>query len=125
MASMTLYVAIASLNGTGIPDTLYMDLHIGEPGINGTGNVAAGNVRTVCSRGAATGGVAHNDTTVSWVPYTETEDITHGTFWDDPDFGQGNCWFIGELPSPVTVTDGEAAFFDIGDIEFEMETYVP
>ena len=125
MASLSPYAATAMLNGTAIPANLYMDLHIGDPSPDGGDNLAVGSTRQLVTRAvaAALSGVTTNNIVVSWVPYTESENISHTTFWDDPDAGQGNVWFIGELPSPVPVTDGEAAFFDVGDITFELEVY--
>jgi len=123
MASLSPFGATSILNGTAPPATLYAQLHIGDPTPAGTSAVGAGaGTRKVVTRTASVaGGPSTNDVVVAWVPYTVTEVITHVSFWSA--VSGGNCWFVEELPSSVPVTAGEAAFWDVGDISFEMEQY--
>lgn len=126
MPALTIYAANQILSaGAEIPANLYIDLHISAPNVAGVGGVAVGNVRKLVTRSAPTNGEAPNDNIVSWVPYTESETATHASFWDASGAGAGNCWFIGEFDTPVPLVDGEAAFFDVGDIIFVLETYAP
>lgn len=134
MANLTQFGAVSVLNGVAIPDPLYVQLHIGEPGDAGTANLAAGiggTVRKSVDRTTAVAGtpgdpvVASNGSSITWVPYDDNETATHASYWDDPDSGQGNCWFVGELPAPVVLVEDDAVFFAAGAIDFSMDTYVP
>lgn len=134
MANLTQYAAAAVLNGTAVPVTLYVNLHTDDPGDDGVGFLAvglAGTLRKAVTRTTAVAGtpgdpvLATNVSSVTWVPYDESETVSHATYWDDPDSGQGNCWFVGELPSPVVLVEDDAVFFAAGTIEFSMETYNP
>jgi len=123
MASLTEFAANALLDGTPLPTLLYVDLHLGDPTDAGTANLAAGTSRQLVTRSAAVAAVAVNDNQPIWVPYTDSETITHVSLWDDIDAGEGNCWLVGVLAAPKVVMINDAVYFEPGAITFEMGTY--
>ena len=128
--ALTLYGAGQILAGTGIPTNLYVQAHIGEPGTDGTGNVATETSRVLMTRGAATtvgnSKVAENDAEVGWEDWPADETVTHFSWWDDIDAGQGNCWYVAdEADGGEVVTTGQNVTFNIGEATFTLNTYVP
>ena len=95
MSDLALPGANALLDGTALPATLYIQLHTGNPGANGTANVAAVSTRKSFSRTAASSGVVTNSTEIQWLNVPATEDITHISIWGS--LTLGICWFIDNI----------------------------
>ncbi len=104
MASLATPGANALLDGTALPATLYAQLHTGNPGTNGTANVATVTTRQSFTRTAAAGGVSENASLIEWSNYPTSETITHVSIWSLA--VGGVCWFIGN-PADVTPTIGD------------------
>lgn len=110
--------ANAFLDGTSLPDPLYVQLHIGNPGTNGTANVAATSTRQPMSRAVAAAGATSNDALVQWLSVPGTETITHATLWSAA--VAGTAWFGGALNVPVDVIAGMNINIDIGELDLSM-----
>jgi hypothetical protein len=117
MAALSTYGADAVLDGTPIPATLYVKLHIGNPSAAGTANPAAETTRKSFTRNAA-GGDAHTENValIEWLNAPADEDITHITAWDA--VSGGNCWLVGAATNaPIQVLAGNTIQIDIGDLD--------
>jgi hypothetical protein len=75
--------------------TVYVKLHIGDPGANGTGNPATETTRKAASFGAATAGGLTSDADISWTNITGSEDATFFSVWDN--LTAGNFLFSGAV----------------------------
>lgn len=93
--------ADAFLNGTALPATLYLQGHTGDPGTNGTANVAAETDRialtTWAAAGAGAAGYRKKATTAdaSILNAAATETWTHVTYWSAS--SGGTCWFVDDI----------------------------
>jgi hypothetical protein len=74
---------------------VYVKLHIGDPGVNGTGNPATETTRQSVSFSAATVGGLTSDTDTSWTNIAGSEDATFFTVWDN--LTAGNFLFSGSI----------------------------
>lgn len=84
--------------------TVYVKLHVGDPGANGTGNPATETTRKSVSFAAASGGSIASDASVSWTNIAGSEDATHFTAWDNET--AGNFLFSGLITgNPYTAGD--------------------
>jgi hypothetical protein len=83
---------------------VYIKLHTGDPGANGTANPATETTRESVSFGAATGGGLTSDADVSWTNIAGSEDSTFFTAWDNST--AGNFLFSGAITgNPYTAGD--------------------
>jgi len=101
------------MTGTGTPPSggdLYIKLHTGDPGAEGTDNAAANTTRIVASFAAPTNigtdgrAQAVTDTDIVWLSVPAKETYSHISVWDSD--ASGNCWYKGALVAPVPVTTG-------------------
>ena len=74
---------------------VYVKLHVGDPGANGTANPATETTRKAVSFGVASAGVLASDADVSWTNIAGSEDANHFTAWDD--LTAGNFLFSGTI----------------------------
>ena len=74
---------------------VYVKLHIGDPGVNGTGNPATETTRQAVSFSAATAGGLTSDADVSWTNIAGSEDATFFSVWDNAT--TGNFLFSGAI----------------------------
>ncbi len=74
---------------------VYVKLHIGDPGVNGTDNPATETTRKVASFGAATAGGLTSDADVSWTNIAGSEDATFFSVWDN--LTAGDFLFSGAI----------------------------
>lgn len=74
---------------------VYVKLHIGEPGANGTANPATETTRKSISFSAASAGGLTSDADVSWENISGSEDATFFTVWDN--LTAGNFLFSGTV----------------------------
>ena len=77
--------------------TVYIKLHVGDPGANGTSNAATETTRKSVSFGAASTGAIASDADISWTNIAGSQDATHFTAWDN--VSAGNFLFSGNLTS--------------------------
>jgi len=67
-------------------DTPFIQLHVGDPGVNGTANPATETTRKAVTFGAATNSAAvstmTNSAQVQWTNIAGSQDATHFTIWN-------------------------------------------
>lgn len=74
---------------------VYIKLHVGDPGANGTSNAATETTRKSVSFGAAAAGAIASDADISWTNIAGSQDATHFTAWDN--VSAGNFLFSGTI----------------------------
>jgi len=124
MADFSDHGALQSLQwilaqGTPVaPVSLYVQLHIGDPGADGLGNPAANTERMAIPFDAAANlntdgrAQASSNANVSWPSVPADETYSHISLWDA--LTAGNCWYKDAMLAPVPVTTGGAFVFPIG-----------
>jgi hypothetical protein len=75
--------------------TVYVKLHVGDPGANGTSNAATETTRKAASFAAASTGSIASDADISWTNIAGSQDATHFTAWDN--VSAGNFLFSGTV----------------------------
>jgi hypothetical protein len=75
--------------------TVYIKLHIGDPGANGTSNPATETTRQSASFGAASTGTLTSDADITWTNIAGSEDATFFSAWDNA--SAGNFLFSGSI----------------------------
>jgi hypothetical protein len=75
--------------------TVYIKLHIGDPGANGTSNAATETTRKSASFGAASAGTLTSDADITWTNISGSQDATFFTAWDNA--SAGNFLFSGSI----------------------------
>jgi hypothetical protein len=75
--------------------TVYIKLHIGDPGANGTSNPATETTRQSASFGAASAGTLTSDADITWTNISGSEDATFFSAWDNA--SAGNFLFSGSI----------------------------
>lgn len=115
MAGRTTYTAEAGF---------FIKLHLGSPGTAGTTNAAAETTRQSVTFGnAAASGLISNTAQVQWLNVSNTEAITHVSFWSASTAGT----FLGadDLPSTKSVTAGDTLTIPIGDVDLDIAGTLP
>jgi hypothetical protein len=83
---------------------VYIKLHVGDPGANGTSNPATETTRKVVTFAAAANGSIASDSAATWTNIAGSQDATHFTAWDN--LTAGNFLFSGTITSnPYTAGD--------------------
>lgn len=97
----------------------YVQLHVGDPGADGTGNIAGETDRTAVTFGtdAATGAIS-NTADVTWTNLNSTETLTHVSFWTASTSGT----FLGsdDLPTSKDVNSGDTFTIPTGDLDLTI-----
>ena len=75
--------------------TVYVKLHVGDPGANGTSNAATETTRKAASFAAASAGALASDADITWTNIAGSQDATHFTAWDNAT--TGNFLFSGTI----------------------------
>jgi hypothetical protein len=75
--------------------TVYIKLHIGDPGANGTSNPATETTRESASFSSASAGTLTSDADITWTNIAGSEDATFFTAWDND--SAGNFLFSGSI----------------------------
>ena len=88
-----------------IPTDVYVKLHTGDAGEDGTSNAASEATRKVASWAAASSGSIATDATLEWTNVAATETYSHWSMWDA--LTSGNCLWTGALSSSAAVTAGD------------------
>jgi hypothetical protein len=111
--------------GEGAPaavTAVWVQIHDGPPGEDGTENVLADfGGRLQASFAAEADGTAATDTDLEWTNGSGgSVDVTHATTWDaagtgDPPTG-GNCLMVSALESSKTVPDTEVVRISAGSL---------
>lgn len=88
-----------------MPSTVYVKLHLGDPGEDCTANAAANTSRQSASWAAAASGAIATSATISWTNVSSTETYSHWSLWDAST--AGNPLWSGALSSSASVTAGD------------------
>lgn len=107
-------------NGTNYtaPAAVYVKLHIGDPGEDGTGNAAGNTTRQVVTFGASSDGVITSTVLVEWTSVSTTETYSHVSLWDNST--AGNCLVTGALAATKSVTAGDTFQLPSGQVTFTL-----
>jgi hypothetical protein len=103
------YLATALMDAVGNATaysaaSVYIKLHVGDPGAEGTGNPATELTRKLASFGASSAGTITSDADISWVNISGSQDATFFTAWDN--LSAGNFLFSGAITgNPYTAGD--------------------
>ena len=98
-----------AIGGTAFSVTnAYLQLHTGDPGEDGTANVASNTTRQAVSFSSAAGGSMDSSATVEWTNVSNTETYTHWSMWDSStSAGSNNHLWYGALASSASVVAGD------------------
>jgi len=99
------------------PTNVYIQLHTGEPGEDGTDNVAGYSARQISSWSAAADGSISISSSVDWPNVNTTETYSHWSAWD-AEVG-GNCLWTGSLTANVAVSSGDS--FQFTDLTLSID----
>lgn len=102
-----------------IPGTVYVKLHTGDPGEEGTANAAVEATRKAITLGAAASGVRKNTTAAEYTNVAGTETYSYVSYWDA--VSGGNCWGSGPLAEAKSVTAGESIVFPVGELSYALD----
>lgn len=105
--------ALTSLTGT----YSWVQLHVGDPGSNGTANVAVETDRVQVAWGSPSGGVISNSAQLQWTNVAGTEDYTHFTVWSAS--SAGTFGFSGTVTANA-VTTGDTFTIPTGDLDVSL-----
>lgn len=97
--------------------TVYAQLHTGDPGEDGTSNVASETSRKSLTWAAASGGSMATSAAASWVSVAATETLTHFSLWDAS--SAGNCLWSGSLSASASVVAGDN--FDLDTVTLTLD----
>ena len=75
--------------------TVYVKLHVSDPGANGTSGAATETTRKAASFAAASTGAIASDAAITWTNIAGSQDATHFTAWDNET--AGNFLFSGTI----------------------------
>ena len=101
------------------PAALYIQLHVGDPGGDGTDNPAVETGRELVTfavpgvDGVTGAAKTVTSAAVTWVTVAASETYSHISLWDDPT--AGNCWYKGPMVAPVAVGAGSNFSFPAGE----------
>jgi hypothetical protein len=96
---------------------VYVKLHVGDPGANGTANPATETTRKAVSFGAASAGALASDADVSWTNIAGSQDANHFTAWDN--LTAGNFLFSGSIVAGA-YTAGDTYTISAGNLTVSL-----
>lgn len=97
---------------------VWVKLHVGDPGEDGTANAAGETTRKEMTAGAAAAGATSNDNALTWTNVSTSEDYTHFSLWDAST--AGNCLWSGTVTAnPVTA--GDTFTIAVGDLDITLD----
>jgi hypothetical protein len=105
--------ALTTLTGT----YSWVQLHTGDPGANGTANVATETDRVQATWGSAASGTISNSAQLQWTNVAGTEDFTHFTVWTAS--SAGTFGFSGTVTANA-VTAGDTFTIPTGDLDVSL-----
>lgn len=95
MATGLIAAAADELLGVLASNYTWVQLHTGDPGANGTANVADEDTRKQVTWASPSGGVLTSDEDLEWEGVPASEDFTHFSVWSAET--NGTCGFTGEI----------------------------
>ena len=97
---------------------VYVKLHIGDPGEDGTANAAGETTRQAVTFGAASGDTMASDAALTWTNVSNTETYSHVSLWDAST--AGNCLWTGALTASKSVTAGDTFTINSGSLSLSL-----
>lgn len=99
---------------------VWVKLHLGDPGEDGTGNPAVETARQQATFGAAaSGGIISNTALIEWLSVAASETYSDVSLWDAS--VAGNHLWYGSLTASKTVNAGDTFRIPIGDLDVSLE----
>lgn len=99
--------------------SVYVQLHVGDPGSAGTSNPATETTRQLASFAAASSGSIASDADLTWTNIAGSEDATFFTAWDS--LTTGNFLFSGTI-SGNAYTAGDTYIIEAGSLTASLAT---
>ena len=96
---------------------VYVKLHVGDPGANGTSNAATETTRKAVSFAAASSGSIASDADITWTNISGSQDATHFTCWDN--LTAGNFLFSGTITANA-YTAGDTVTIASGNLSASL-----
>jgi hypothetical protein len=96
---------------------VYVKLHTGDAGEDGTSNAASETTRKVAAWATASSGAIATSATIEWTNVAATETYSHWSLWDA--VTSGNCLWTGALSSSAAVTAGDT--FQITSLTLSLD----
>jgi hypothetical protein len=100
-----------------IPTDVYVKLHTGDPGEDGTSAAATEDTREEAAWATASDGSIATSATIEWTNVAATETYSHWSLWDAST--AGNCLWTGALSSSAAVTAGDT--FQITSLTLSLD----
>ena len=97
--------------------TVYVKLHVGDPGAAGTANAATETTRKEASFAAASSGSLASDAALTWTNIAGSQDATHFTAWDN--ISAGNFLFSGTITANA-YTAGDTFTIALGSLTVSL-----
>jgi hypothetical protein len=99
--------------------SVYVQLHVGDPGSDGTANTATETTRQLASFAAASAGAIASDADLTWTNIAGSEDATFFSAWDS--LTTGNFIFSGTI-SGNAYTAGDTYIIEAGSLTASLAT---
>lgn len=97
---------VASLkNESAAVAEVYVKLHKGDPGEEGTSEAAGETTRKKVTWAAAASGVIKNSAAIEWTSVSTSETYKYVSLWDAA--AAGNCLWSGALETEKAVSSGD------------------
>ncbi len=107
--------AVTAVSSYTAETATWVELHIGDPGDDGSANTAVGLTRSEVTSWTGAAGVRANGNEIQFANTTGGElTITHFTVWDAATVGNGIM--KGTLTVPQAIPDGQTGRFQIGQL---------
>jgi hypothetical protein len=121
-AGLSSYLANAFLNSLGnntsfAVTSVFVKLHVGDPGVNGTSNAATETTRKSVSFSAASSGALASDADITWTNIAGSQDATFFSAWDNA--STGNFLFSGSI-SGNAYTAGDTYVIPSGSLTVSL-----
>ena len=100
-----------------MPATVYVKLHLGDPGEAATSNAAVEDTRKSAAWATAASGAIATSATLEWTSVSTTETYSHWSMWDD--LTAGNALWSGALATSAAVTAGDT--FQITSLTLSLD----
>tara|TARA_R110002126_G_scaffold163935_1_gene311824 strand:+ start:1595 stop:1963 length:369 start_codon:yes stop_codon:yes gene_type:complete len=100
-----------------MPATVYVKLHLGDPGEAATSNAAVEDTRKSAAWASAASGAIATSATLEWTNVAATETFTHWSMWDN--LTAGNALWSGALSTSAAVTAGDT--FQITSLTLSLD----
>lgn len=84
---------------------VYIKLHTGDPGEDGTANAAGETTRKIVTFSSAAAGSMASNADATWTSVSTTETYSHISLWDN--LSAGNCLWTGAMVASKAVTAGD------------------